>query len=107
MLKALALGLRRYAPVSRRSLDHVTRELGATRRQVELLGREERSRVKDLVTLVAALQQQCQDILNELRSVNERVVQLTLRESQLRAVLRREAELDIDEERFQYIVTKS
>src|SRR2546430_8903213 len=83
MLKALAVGLRRYAPISRLSLEHFRGEPGAGRRPVEVLGHEEDPRVEGLVTSVAALQQQCQDILKELRAVNDRVAQLTLRESQL------------------------
>jgi hypothetical protein len=107
MLKTLALGLRRYAPVSRRSPDHSSGELGASSPQVENVGHEEAARVQGLVTSVAGLQQQCQDILKELRALNDRVAQLTLRESQLRAVLRRDAELDVDEERLQKILGKT
>jgi hypothetical protein len=107
MLKTLALGLRRYAPVSRRSPDHSSGELGASSPQVENVGHEEAARVQGLVASVAALQQQCQDILKELRAVNDRVAQLTMRESQLRAVLRRDAELDVDAERLQKIIGKT
>jgi hypothetical protein len=106
MLKTLAHGLRRYAPASRRSLDRLRGELGTSGRQVEIVGQEE-SRVNELAASVAALQQQCHDILKELRAANDRVAQLTLRESQLRAVLQRDAELDIHEERLQRILGKS
>ena len=107
MLKSLALGLRRYAPVARRSPDHSSGELPASSDQVDTVGQDDAAHVQGLVASVAALQQQCQDILKELRAVNDRVAQLTLRESQLRAVLRRDAELDVDAGRLQKIIGKT
>src|SRR5262245_8000272 len=88
MLNPFALILRRHAPDSMGSVD-LSGEIAATRRQID-----------GLTTSVATLQQQCQDILKELRATNGRLDKLTLRESQLRAVLKRDAELDTEEARL-------
>jgi hypothetical protein len=107
MLKTLALGLRRYAPVTKRSADRSSDELAARSHQVETVRHDEAARTQELAASVTALQQQCQDILKELRAVTDRVAQLTLRESQLRAVLRRDADLDVDAERLQKVIGKT
>jgi len=107
MLKMLAHGFRRHAPASTRSLDDVKPDIGAAPRQVDIPNREEDSRITGLVNSVAALQQQSQDILKELRAANDRLAQLSLRESQLRSVLRRDAELDIHESRLDVVFGKT
>jgi hypothetical protein len=43
---------------------------------------------------IAALERQCAEIVSELKTMNEHLVRLVHRESQLRAVLERDAELD-------------
>src|SRR4051812_37473422 len=43
---------------------------------------------------IAAIEQQCRQILNEVTTLNERVATIARREGQLRALLSRDAELD-------------
>jgi hypothetical protein len=103
MLKSLALGLRRYAPASK--LDQF--KSGAGSRNADALRHEAEARVDGLAASVSALQQQCQEILTELRVANDRLAQLTLRESQLRAVLKRDAELDVHGDKLERILAKT
>ena len=43
---------------------------------------------------IAAIQRQCEAIVSELKTMNEQLARLVLRESQVRAVMERDAELD-------------
>lgn len=51
-------------------------------------------RKSDTAQRVSAVERQCSDILDELKTMNEQLSQLARRESQVRAVLERDAELD-------------
>ena len=51
-------------------------------------------RITETSTRIAALERQCSEMVAELKTMNEHLSQLMRRESQLRAVLERDAELD-------------
>lgn len=89
MLNPFAPVLRRYRPASRRSVDSL------------------RGQVDGLAKSVAALRKQGEEILKEVRATNNRLAELALRESQLRAILHRDAVLDDDDSRVELVTGKT
>jgi hypothetical protein len=56
---------------------------------------------------IAGVERQCQQILGEVKALNDRLAEVTRRESQLRAVLQRNAELDVQQDSLDAVLSRT
>jgi hypothetical protein len=100
------LGIRRYRPASTASVDLLRTEVSRIERHLERQASQHQRTVKSLEESVAILRRQSEEVLRELRATTDKLAQLTLRESQLRAVLRRDGELDPERARLEAVLAR-
>ena len=82
------------------------RELNRTMQHIEERGRKEDARLERALTeALAPVAAQLKDLTGELRAVSERLAGLALRESQLRAVMIRDAQLEEAEPALESLLT--